>query len=199
MSPRGYPLALVFLAGLLLAAGAQAEEQIYKWMDEKGQIHFTATPPPRNARPIPSKPQEKKPIQVVPAPQTSRPTSIAPTLVHRQPSAPPARPNTAARAPEPVECHRYEGPLSRVEEAQRAVNGAEQAIERLENDPVSDSVTHCTDRSYERGTCGGERTYNRAQALEEARERLQAAEDRLADAEGDLRAAGVPRECLNRN
>lgn len=37
-------LALLFLLGLSLALTAQAE--IYKWTDDNGKTHYTATPPP---------------------------------------------------------------------------------------------------------------------------------------------------------
>jgi hypothetical protein len=39
----------LLLAALPLAAGAQA----YRWVDEKGQVHYTQTPPPgKNAQPV---------------------------------------------------------------------------------------------------------------------------------------------------
>lgn len=39
----------LLLAALPLAAGAQA----YRWVDEKGQVHYTQTPPPgRSAQPV---------------------------------------------------------------------------------------------------------------------------------------------------
>ena len=41
------------LAALPLAAGAQA----YRWVDEKGQVHYTQTPPPgKNAQPVAAPP-----------------------------------------------------------------------------------------------------------------------------------------------
>lgn len=43
-----WPLWLL-LAALPIAAGAQA----YRWVDEKGQVHYTQTPPPgKNAQPV---------------------------------------------------------------------------------------------------------------------------------------------------
>jgi hypothetical protein len=43
-----FPLWLL-LAALPLAAGAQA----YRWVDEKGQVHYSQTPPPgKNAQPV---------------------------------------------------------------------------------------------------------------------------------------------------
>ena len=43
-----FPLWLL-LAALPMAAGAQA----YRWVDEKGQVHYSQTPPPgKNAQPV---------------------------------------------------------------------------------------------------------------------------------------------------
>ncbi len=41
--------ACVALAGLL-AAGPVAAARLYKWVDEKGEVHYTDTPPPEAAR-----------------------------------------------------------------------------------------------------------------------------------------------------
>jgi hypothetical protein len=202
MSIRGHRRRFVFLAALLLAAGptAQAEEeQIYKWIDENGQVHFTATPPPRNARPIAAKPQEKRPVQVVPMPASPQPRSIAPSLVRpKEPARDLRVQSPKQKTSERINCGRYEGPLERVRRAQREVNSLESKIERLENDIVSSSSTSCTERAERLGQCR-EGYFDRDQSLQEARAKLDAAEDELADAEADVRAAEVPRECLNKD
>jgi hypothetical protein len=53
-------------AGLVLAVTAQG--QVYKWVDDKGQTHYTETPPPQDSKqlkvptgqPAASAPEEKK-------------------------------------------------------------------------------------------------------------------------------------------
>ena len=202
MSIRGHGLPFVLLAVLLLPAGARAEEEpIYKWLDENGQVHFTATPPPRNARPIAAKPQQKGPIQIVPIPQSPKPASSARRTTHPKdrPRIDPRTGQSASpQASERIDCGRHAEGIQRVRSAQQTVSDLEQSIERLENDAVSSSRTSCNSRGERLGVCS-DSSYNRDRELARTRERLTAAEDGLADAEAELRAEGVPRECLNKD
>ena len=193
MSLRAHACRLAFLAALLLVAGgppAQAQAQIYKWMDEKGQVHVTATPPPPSAISLDPKPDSKPPTEVAPR----RTSQVRPSQAPR--SASPQLP--AAQASERIDCGRYRGVLQRAQSAQSAVEGLERAIERLENDAVATRRTSCTDEAERRGLCRST-YYNRDRELERSRERLTAAEDALADAEQAVRAQNVPRECLNKD
>jgi hypothetical protein len=197
MSMRVQRWRFLSLAALLLIGGAARaeEEQIYKWMDEKGQIHFTATPPPRNARPIGSKPETKPQVQIVPMPGSAapKPASASSPTRRRAPRAV-APSGAAAPAPESADCGRHASTLERVRSAQRTIEALESSIERLENDDTASSRTSCNARGERLGVCR-DGSYNRDRELERARERLQAAEDELADAEQEARAANVPPVC----
>ena len=37
---------LMLLLGFLIGTCAQAEERIYKWTDENGEVHYSSEPPP---------------------------------------------------------------------------------------------------------------------------------------------------------
>jgi hypothetical protein len=50
LDTRGYTQVtirnIVLIVAWLLLVGAQVEAQIYKWVDEKGTVHFSQSPPP---------------------------------------------------------------------------------------------------------------------------------------------------------
>ena len=66
---RGYRLFVVFL--VLIFAGAAYSVEIYKWMDDKGVVHFSDTPPPDSSEAI-----EEDASSSDPSPQAN--TSSAP-------------------------------------------------------------------------------------------------------------------------
>lgn len=45
--------ATLFVAGLLFAGAAMAQQ--YRWLDEKGRVHYTDTPPPPSAKSVEKK------------------------------------------------------------------------------------------------------------------------------------------------
>ncbi|OGA41960.1 MAG: hypothetical protein A3G28_06015 [Betaproteobacteria bacterium RIFCSPLOWO2_12_FULL_68_19] len=57
---------------ILLAAGAAAAQQIYRWTDEKGRVHITDTPPPPSAKSV-----QKKQYQSGPAESGATPYELA--------------------------------------------------------------------------------------------------------------------------
>ncbi len=201
MPVRGARRRFVSLATVLLVAGAhaaRAEEQIYKWMDEKGQIHFTATPPPPGARQIGAKPQPKQPVQIVPMPGTSQ-RSSAPGVTRTTPAPrKPLRtipPRSESHGSESSDCGQHSDAILRLKNAQRNVDSLRAALDRIGDDPVVSSRTSCTTRGERLDACRGG-SYNREHELERTREKLQQAQDELADAEGELRAAGVSPDCV---
>jgi hypothetical protein len=198
MSMRSQRRRFAFLASVLLAASAQAEgEPIYTWMDEKGQIHFTATPPPRNARPVATRPEAKQPIQIVPMPTPAKPTSVGPRSARPRVSTL-REPRARSASTEPVDCGRHASSLERVRSAQRSIDALRSSIEQLESDSLSSSRTSCTARGERLGVCQ-DGSYNRDRELDRARAKLQAAEDELGDAEQAARAASVPPECMSKD
>jgi hypothetical protein len=56
---------IVIACALLLASGIAAADQVYKWVDSQGHVHFSQTPPPNattgvqqmNVAPVPPDPQ----------------------------------------------------------------------------------------------------------------------------------------------
>ncbi len=79
--------------------------------------------------------------------------------------------------------------------ATHGVRAAERAIDALEADPVLAQHSSCTDAALYAGRCS-DSTYDREQALEQARARLAAFEEQLAAVEEAARVAGVPMVCL---
>ena len=57
---------------ILLAAGAAAAQQIYRWTDERGRVHITDTPPPPSAKSV-----QKKQYQSGPAESGATPYELA--------------------------------------------------------------------------------------------------------------------------
>ena len=58
-------LSRIFLAFALAAAPLLAAAEVYRWVDDRGQVHYSQVPPPgRNAQPVgPSAPPQAAPNQ----------------------------------------------------------------------------------------------------------------------------------------
>lgn len=63
------PVLLGFVSALVLAGGAQA--QVYKWVDEKGVVNYSSTPPPTGG-PAVMVDESKGRVTTVPAPEVQR-------------------------------------------------------------------------------------------------------------------------------
>jgi hypothetical protein len=114
----------------------------------------------------------------------------------------PASPRKPLRATPPrvaasgsSDCSQHSDAVLRLRNAQRDVDSLRAALDRIGDDLVVSSRTRCTSRGERLDACNNS-SYNREHELERTRERLEAAEDELADAEGALRANGVSPECV---
>src|SRR5438477_7262314 len=81
----------------LVAAGAAAQQQLYRWTDENGRVHVTDTPPPPSARDV----QKKKAATAGASKAEAMPFELAqavksfPVTLYTSPSC--GEPCTAAR------------------------------------------------------------------------------------------------------
>jgi len=62
----------LFAAALLLAIGADASGQTYKWIDKEGRVHYTQTPPPPGAKGAPMRDFRSAPTQAADLPYATR-------------------------------------------------------------------------------------------------------------------------------
>jgi chromosome segregation ATPase len=137
-------------------------------------------------------------VQIVPMPGTSQKSSAPGTVRTTGSPRKPLRaipPRSASNGSESSDCSQHSDTIRRLKNAQRNVDSLRAAIDRIGDDPVMSSRTSCTTRGERLDACR-DGSYNRERELERTRERLQAAEDELADAEGELRAAGVSPGCV---
>jgi len=111
-----------------------------------------------------------------------------------------------ARADEPVPasraadadenpCVQHATAISAWRAASHEVKVAERALERLESEPVLASHGSCTEAALVSGRCRND-DYSRDQALEQARDRLEDAQQKVTQVEESARIAGVPDLCL---
>lgn len=99
---RALGLVLVVVGGLWSAASAQ---QIYKWTDAQGVVHYTTTPPPKN--------QQAQPVKLAPEPTVAPAAGADPTATDPKAKA-------AAQAGETVELVAKEDPAAAEREARAA-------------------------------------------------------------------------------
>jgi len=174
LSARVRTRAALCLALALANSGpAAADSRAYHWLDEQGNVHITATPPPDGARPVPP-----------PAPPPALPTPPVP-------AAPTGAPPAAAE-PEPDPCAQHAKEVSAWLAASRKVTGLEARIEEIEANPIQASTTESCPRD---SPCFTE-MYSRDQALRRANDDLAAAEAEVSDLEDAAHRAGVPDRCL---
>ena len=202
MSARVRTRAALCLALALANSGpAVADSRVYRWLDDEGKVHITATPPPDGALPAPAPerptapPAERDRFQVVPETGAASAAPSAPedaAVPEAKPPAPSAPP--AAAAPETDSCLKYEKEISAWLDARRKVTRLEAQIERIESNPVQASATESCPR-YNSNPCHFE-AYSRDEALRRANDDLSAAEDRVGDVEEAAHKAGVPDRCL---
>ena len=107
-----FPALATGLVAALLATPATAE--LYKWVDEKGVVNYSSTPPP--GRPAKELPQDGSGLSVVPAP----------------PPPPPAAPRT--HSDERVE---------KLEETLQRERAARQAQEQAAEDSLRAAIAQC--------------------------------------------------------
>jgi hypothetical protein len=111
-----------------------------------------------------------------------------------------------ARAEEPVPasraadadenpCVSHAAVISAWRSASHDVKVAERSLEKLEADPVSSSEGSCSAAAIAAGRCRHD-YYNKDQALEDARDRLEDAQQKVTQVEESARTAGVPDLCL---
>lgn len=180
--------ALCLALSLGNAARARADdEHLYRWVDRDGGLHITATPPPADARETASAPDAPGPVQVVPVAPPAAPP--APAAAPSPPPPPPA----AAEGTDPCQPHR--DTVARWLAAKQEVRDAQDAVERIEANPILGSHTGCTDEAILARRCT-ETWYSRDEELTAAHQRQAAAERKLARVEESARVARVPMVCL---
>jgi len=191
--------ALCLALALANSGPALADTRAYRWLDEEGNVHITATPPPDGARPAPPPvrpvppPVPRDPVQVVPETGAGRPTETEPAL--STPPAPrlPTPPVPAAAAVSDGDsCAKFETEISAWLDARRKVARVEAQIERIESNPVQATTSEVCPRY---SPCFQE-SYVRDEELRRANDELAAAEDRVGDLEEAAHKAGVPDRCL---
>ena len=195
MSTRVRIRAALCLALALANSGpALADSRVYRWLDENGQVHITATPPPAGAQPAP--PSAAAPqsygtqVEVEPETQSApREEPPAPPPVLPVPPVPPAA-RAADRDEDPCAGHAAE--IEAWLAAERKLPPLQAAIERIEADPVQASATESCPR-YSPCTYS---SFTREEALRRANEELHQAEEKVADAEARAHQSGTPDRCL---
>jgi hypothetical protein len=172
---------LCLVLALANSGPAHADAKLYRWADDAGQVHMTATPPPAGSHPAPPEPPAAD-AEELPAPPAPDPEPVSP--------APPP----AARAPDPDvdPCAAHGDVVAAWLAAERKLPPLEAAIERIEADPILGSSTeicpHFSPCTYTSST--------REEALRHARAELRAAKDQVGDAEERAHRTGTPDRCL---
>lgn len=171
--------ALLVALALCATPGPAVSEDVYRWVDEQGRVHFSSTPPPgQRAR----KWEGEKRDEI--------------NVVGDRVNAPPARVRPRSRTGRGVPGARTEKPKQvggRSESEWRAqavameqkISGLEQAIESVEDGPEFYRKT------YRRNGVRGKRE-NKASRLRGLESKLQAAQDSFDRFEERARKAGVP-------
>lgn len=158
------------LVALLLALASQArgdEPKTYRWVGEDGHV-YTSTGPPPDGRGA---------VETPPAPGAKA-------------ESPPANPAPAAAPQASAEgrsdadgssCARYASWVEQWRRAARAVESAEESLDRLQSD--TDRYLRRNDSYYE-------------EQLESAENRVSRTEEKRSQIEDDAARAGVPQSCF---
>lgn len=183
--------ALCLALALANSGPAQADSRANRWLDENGQVHITATPPPEGARPAP-------PLGAAPqsfGTQVEVETETQPAAREEPPQAPavpPVPPAVRAADRDEDPCAAHSAEIAAWLAAERKLPTLEAAIERIEADPVQASATETCPR-YSPCTYS---SFTREEALRRANEELRQAEEKVADAEARAHQTGTPDRCL---
>ncbi|MCP4005760.1 MAG: DUF4124 domain-containing protein [bacterium] len=184
------PAALVLLATALCGSGASADE-IYRWTDAQGRVHFSSTPPPGAAE----WQSKRDALNIVP--ELNRPAGKPESSVEAQRAraraaamrsrngAPAA---ASSQAPSPSKTIAGQSRKQWHDDAlakQQRVRSLEKSVERLEDQMSFPSRV----RSSMRRALIEDRQERR---LNKLKAQLEEAEDTLGDFEADAQRSGVP-------
>jgi hypothetical protein len=183
--------ALCLALALANSGPALADSKVYRWLDENGQVHMTATPPPEGALPAPppaAAPQSFG-TQVEVETETQPGAGEEPAAAPPAPAVPPAA-RAVDRDEDPCAGHAAE--IEAWLAAERQLPRLQAVIERIEADPVHASATESCPR-YSPCTYS---SFTREEELRRANEELRQAEEKVADAEARAHQSGTPDRCL---
>jgi len=180
--------ALVLAASLLVPCTGLADE-VYRWVDEQGRVHFSSTPPPRGAKKWEAEKKRDK-INVM-GPQSNAPP------VQRQSAAPPTRPTANSlsgwgmRAPKPAS-GAQKLPGGKSEDAWRLeANKLRGEVERLESElEKTDDGGEFYEARYRDGIRVG--SENKSSRMARLERQLEEAQDRFDTFEDRARELDVP-------
>jgi len=185
--------ALCLALALANSGPALADSRVYRWLDDNGQVHITATPPPAGAKPAPAPaaPQSFG-TQVEVEPETQPGGGDEPPAAPPAPPAPPVPPAARAAVRDEDPCAGHEAEIAAWLAAERQLPRLQAVIEGIEADPVQASATESCPR-YSPCTYT---SFTREEELRRANEELRQAEEKVADAEARAHQMGTPDRCL---
>ena len=172
---------LWILAAAIALPGLAPADEIYRWVDEQGRVHFSATPPAQGqARAEEWKAKDEKRVQIAPEAAGAALPRPAPEPSSAWNGTVPSVPSRKKPDAEPSYIGGYSksGWQSRYRSKQAAVESARQAVERAQD--------------RDRTARWGRTLRDTRRHVDRAEERVRKAEEELFDFMQDARRQGVP-------